>query len=63
MSDRDQIINVEISRNTLIDRLRVLQSELSEENRHSDALLVDFAIQALTQKYPETTGEHHEQQT
>lgn len=38
---------VTVSRNTLIDRLRKLQSDLSDENRHTDALLIDLAIQAI----------------
>jgi hypothetical protein len=38
---------VTISTNTLVDRLRTLHSELVAENRHTDALLVDLAIQAI----------------
>lgn len=38
---------MKVSRNALLDRLRVLQSDLTGENRHSDAMTVDFAIQAL----------------
>jgi hypothetical protein len=41
-------MRVEISRNELIDRLRVIQSRLTSENEHSDAIFVGFAIQVLT---------------
>lgn len=38
---------IELSTNVIVDRLRVLQSDLTHENRHTDALLIDLAIQAL----------------
>jgi hypothetical protein len=41
-------VKVEISSNELVDRLRVLQSKLTDENEHSDALFVGFAIQFIT---------------
>ncbi|MEI9804149.1 MAG: hypothetical protein WDN48_06335 [Pseudolabrys sp.] len=40
-------IAVTIPQNTLVDRLRTLASDLTGENRHTDALLVDLAIQAI----------------
>jgi len=43
-------VKVEISNNELIDRLRVVQSRLTEQNEHSDALFIGFAIQALELK-------------
>ena len=45
MSDQLQL---KISRDTLIDHLRKLHSDLSDEKRHTEALLLDLAIQAIT---------------
>jgi hypothetical protein len=45
---------LKVSRNALLDRLRVLQSDLTGENRHSDAMTVDFVIQILG--VPKTEG-------
>lgn len=38
---------ISLSRNTIIDRLRVLQSDLTQENRHADALIIELGIQAI----------------
>lgn len=40
-------LNVTISRNTLVDRLRLIQSRLTDENEHADALIIDMAIQSI----------------
>lgn len=40
-------IAVTLSTNAIVDRLRKLHSDLTDENRHTDALLIDLAIQAL----------------
>jgi hypothetical protein len=48
---------LKVSRNSLLDRLRVLQSELTEENRHSDAMTIDFVIQIMSvDAYAEKVG-------
>lgn len=39
---------VAISRNALIDRLRKLQSDLTAANEHTDALVIDLAIQIIS---------------
>jgi|GEM_PF-3686781 len=40
-------IHITLSRNTIVDRLRVLACDLTRENRHTDAMLIDMTIQAL----------------
>lgn len=42
-----------MSKNELIDRLRVFQSRLTDENEHSDAVFVGFAIQVI-EETPDT---------
>jgi len=38
---------VKITKNELVDRLRVIQSRLANENEHSEALFIGMAIQVL----------------
>lgn len=42
-------ITITLSSSTLKDRLRILAEKLTNENSHTDALLVDMAIQAIGQ--------------
>lgn len=42
-------IQVSISINSIIDRLRVLHDELVADNDHTNALIIELAIQAIEQ--------------
>lgn len=38
---------ITVSTNAIMDRLRVLQSDLTHENRHTDAMTIDIAMQII----------------
>jgi hypothetical protein len=42
-------VKIELSKATIVDRLRTLQSHLSDENRHDEALIIELGIQTILQ--------------
>ena len=48
-SPADQRVTVKLSVNTITDRLRKVQQELTELNDHDNAFVIECAIQALGQ--------------